>query len=105
MGIREYDIFDVKGQDVSDINQLWLNRNTLFSDGEYDYIYPKKGEVRDAWGGSISSVDFKVEVISKAEYQNPLTIEFNKQLLYSCGFTKVDIFWKDLNFIGFIVQK
>ena len=35
----------------------------------------------------------------------PVTNQFNIDLLKQAGFTKIDIFWKDLNFIGYIVMK
>lgn len=35
----------------------------------------------------------------------PGTNDFNLSLLKQAGFTKIDIFWKDLNFIGYIAMK
>lgn len=35
----------------------------------------------------------------------PGTNKFNIDLLKQAGFTKIDIFWKDLNFIGYIAMK
>lgn len=35
----------------------------------------------------------------------PCTNQFNIDLLKQGGFTKIDIFWKDLNFIGYIAMK
>lgn len=35
----------------------------------------------------------------------PVTNQFNLDLLKQAGFTKVDVFWRDLNFIGYIVMK
>lgn len=35
----------------------------------------------------------------------PVTNSFNIELLKQAGFTKIDIFWKDLNFIGYVVMK
>lgn len=35
----------------------------------------------------------------------PTTNQFNIELLKQAGFTKIDIFWKDLNFIGYIAMK
>ena len=35
----------------------------------------------------------------------PCTNQFNVDLLKQAGFTKIDIFWKDLNFIGYIAMK
>lgn len=35
----------------------------------------------------------------------PVTNTFNIELLKQAGFTKIDIFWKDLNFIGYVAQK
>lgn len=35
----------------------------------------------------------------------PVTNTFNIELLKQAGFTKIDIFWKDLNFIGYVAIK
>lgn len=35
----------------------------------------------------------------------PVTNKFNIDLMEQAGFTKIDIFWKDLNFIGYIAMK
>ena len=35
----------------------------------------------------------------------PCTNQFNIDLLKQGGFSKVDIFWKDLNFVGYIAMK
>ena len=35
----------------------------------------------------------------------PVTNDFNVQLLKQAGFKKIDIFWKDLNFIGYVAMK
>lgn len=35
----------------------------------------------------------------------PCTNQFNIDLLKQAGFSKIDIFWKDLNFIGYIAMK
>ena len=35
----------------------------------------------------------------------PVTNEFNINLLKQAGFKKVEIFWKDLNFIGYLAMK
>ena len=35
----------------------------------------------------------------------PLTPQMNRELLENAGFKKIDIFWKNLNFVGFIAIK
>lgn len=35
----------------------------------------------------------------------PVTNQFNIELLKQAGFTKIDTFWKDLNFIGYVAMK
>ena len=35
----------------------------------------------------------------------PVTNQFNLDLLKQAGFTKIDVFWRDLNFIGYIAMK
>ena len=35
----------------------------------------------------------------------PVTNQFNLDLMRQAGFTKVDVFWRDLNFIGYIAMK
>ena len=35
----------------------------------------------------------------------PVTSQFNLDLMRQAGFTKVDVFWRDLNFIGYIAMK
>ena len=35
----------------------------------------------------------------------PVTNQFNLELMRQAGFSRIDIFWKDLNFIGYIAMK
>ena len=35
----------------------------------------------------------------------PVTNQFNLDLMRQAGFTKIDVFWRDLNFIGYIAMK
>ena len=76
-----------------------IGDNYIFSE-IYEKEYYNMKQINGYSLGEIRDKKLKLEGVLV-----PVTNEFNIGLLKQAGFTKVDIFFKDLNFIGYIAMK
>lgn len=91
--------------DALDENGIFIFVEKIIGDNfNYSELYEKiYYDMKEMNGYSIKEIRDKKMKLEGVLV--PVTNSFNIELLKQAGFTKIDIFWKDLNFIGYLVMK